>query len=38
MSAGLQQFNVDANSLTTGVYFLTVNVNGQKFTQKMIVE
>jgi hypothetical protein len=38
MSAGLQQFNVDANSLSTGVYFITVNVNGQKFTQKMIVE
>jgi hypothetical protein len=38
MSAGSQQFSVDASSLTAGVYFITVKVNGQKFTQKLIVE
>jgi hypothetical protein len=38
MSAGAQQFSIDARNLTSGVYFITVLVNGQKFTQKMIVE
>lgn len=38
MTTGLQQFSIDASSLSSGVYFLTVRVNGQKFTQKMIVE
>jgi hypothetical protein len=38
MSAGTTQFNLDASSLTSGVYFVTVLVNGQKFTQKMVVE
>ncbi|MFZ4521152.1 MAG: T9SS type A sorting domain-containing protein [Bacteroidales bacterium] len=38
MSAGSQQFSIDASNLTAGIYFVTVNVNGQKYTQKMIVE
>ena len=38
MSAGSQQFTIDARNLTNGIYFVTVNVNGQKYTQKMIVE
>ncbi len=38
MTAGSQQFSIDASNLTTGIYFVTVSVNGQKYTQKMIVE
>jgi len=38
MSAGKQQFNLDANNLATGVYFVSATVNGQKFTQKLVVE
>ncbi|MDP1623140.1 MAG: T9SS type A sorting domain-containing protein [Bacteroidales bacterium] len=38
MSAGSQTFSVNATQLSSGIYFITVNVNGQKFTQKMIVE
>jgi hypothetical protein len=38
MNAGTQQFSIDASSLTAGVYFITVKVNGQKYTQKLIVE
>ncbi|MEI7895465.1 MAG: T9SS type A sorting domain-containing protein [bacterium] len=38
MNAGTQQFSIDASSLTSGVYFISVNVNGQKYTQKMIVQ
>jgi hypothetical protein len=38
MSAGTQQFSLNASSLSSGAYFLTVKVDGQKFTKKMIVE
>ena len=38
MSSGSQQFSIDATNLTAGIYFVTVIVNGQKYTQKMIVE
>ncbi len=38
MSAGSQQFSIDASNLTSGIYFVTVIVNGQKYSQKMIVE
>ncbi|MCX6306177.1 MAG: T9SS type A sorting domain-containing protein [Bacteroidetes bacterium] len=38
MSSGSQQFSIDATNLTSGIYFVTVIVNGQKYTQKMIVE
>lgn len=37
MTAGTSQFNFDASQLTAGVYFVTVNADGQKFTQKIIV-
>lgn len=38
MTSGSQQFILDATSLNSGVYFVTVLVNGEKYTQKMIVE
>jgi hypothetical protein len=38
MDSGLQQFTVDVRHLSAGVYFITVIVNGEKFTRKMIVE
>ena len=38
MDSGLQQFSVDVRHLSAGVYFITVSVNGEKFTRKMIVE
>ncbi len=38
MTAGSQQFTIDASNLKSGVYFVTVLVNGEKYTQKMIVE
>jgi hypothetical protein len=38
MTSGSQQFILDASSLNSGVYFVTVLVNGEKYTQKMIVE
>jgi hypothetical protein len=38
MTSGSQQFTIDATNLNAGVYFVTVYVNGDKFTQKMIVE
>jgi hypothetical protein len=38
MTAGAQHFNLDATKLGSGVYFVTVYVNGEKFTQKLVVE
>jgi hypothetical protein len=38
MSAGNQTFSVDASQLSSGVYFVSVIVNGQKYTQKMVKE
>ena len=38
MNAGTQLFSVDASQLSAGVYFISVVVNGQKFTQKMVVK
>jgi hypothetical protein len=38
MNAGSQQFSIDASNFSAGIYFVTVIVDGQKFTQKMIVE
>jgi hypothetical protein len=38
MSAGNQTFSIDASQLSSGVYFVSVIVNGQKFTQKMVKE
>ena len=38
LNAGLQHFSVDVRHLSAGVYFITVIVNGEKFTKKIIVE
>ena len=37
VTAGLKQFTLDASQLTPGVYFCTVQINGQRYTQKLIV-
>lgn len=36
--AGVQQYAIDGHQLAAGVYFYTVKINGDSFTQKMIVE
>lgn len=38
VNAGAQKFTIDCNSLTSGIYFYTVKINGESFTHKMIVE
>ncbi|HNY03376.1 MAG TPA: T9SS type A sorting domain-containing protein, partial [Bacteroidales bacterium] len=38
VNAGSHTFTLDASKLNAGVYFVTVLVNGQKYTEKMIVE
>jgi hypothetical protein len=38
VNAGAQKFSIDCNSLTSGIYFYTVKINGESFTHKMIVE
>jgi hypothetical protein len=38
VNAGNQQFAINGSSLTAGVYFLTVKVDGNTYTQKMIVQ
>jgi len=38
MSAGSHTLLIDASTLKTGVYTYTVNVNGERFTHKMIVK
>jgi hypothetical protein len=37
-NAGTQTLAIDASSFTTGIYFYTITANGQKVTQKMVVE
>jgi hypothetical protein len=37
VNSGKQQFTIDGSSLTSGVYFVTVKVDGTAYTQKMIV-
>lgn len=37
-TAGVHEYNLDASMLQAGIYFCTVEVNGQKYTKKMIVE
>ena len=37
-AAGVQTYNLDVTSLSAGIYFYTVRVNGESFTHKMIVE
>jgi hypothetical protein len=38
VTAGKQQFTIDGSRLTSGVYFCTLTVNGNSYTQKMIVQ
>jgi hypothetical protein len=38
MQAGKHQISVNANLLNQGIYFVSVNVNGEMQTQKLIVE
>lgn len=38
VNAGVQTFSIDANSLTSGIYFYTVKISGESFTHKMIVK
>jgi hypothetical protein len=38
VSAGAQTYTVDASQLKAGVYFLTVKLNDQKTTSKIVVE
>jgi len=38
VNAGSQQFSIDANGLQAGVYFYTIKLNDQKFTNKMVVK
>ena len=38
VNAGGQKFTIDCNSLTSGIYFYTVKINGESFTHKMVVE
>ena len=38
LSVGTASFDVDASKLNAGVYFYTVNVNGETVTNKLIVE
>ncbi|MDP1622318.1 MAG: T9SS type A sorting domain-containing protein [Bacteroidales bacterium] len=38
MNAGSQQISIDASNLSAGIYFVTVRLNGQIFTRKLIVE
>ncbi|MEI6455379.1 MAG: T9SS type A sorting domain-containing protein [bacterium] len=35
--SGTQQFSIDASNLQAGVYFCTIKLNDQKFTNKMVV-
>jgi len=38
MTAGINNITFNVSSLTSGVYFYTVDVNGEKITHKMIVK
>jgi hypothetical protein len=38
VAAGGHTFTVDASALSSGLYFLNVKINGNAYTQKMIVE
>ena len=38
VNAGLKQYAIDAHTLSSGVYFYTVKINGDSYTHKMIVE
>jgi hypothetical protein len=38
LAAGGHKFTIDASQLTSGIYFYTVKISGESYTQKMIVE
>lgn len=38
MNAGAHQLTLNTSSLTSGIYFLTVTINGKANTQKMVVK
>jgi len=38
VNAGAQKYTIDCSSLTSGIYFYTVKINGESYTHKMIVE
>ncbi|MBN1199449.1 MAG: T9SS type A sorting domain-containing protein [Bacteroidales bacterium] len=38
VEAGNQEFTLDASRLNAGVYFATIQINGEKYTRKVVVE
>ena len=38
MNAGASQFSFNVSNLTSGVYFATVTINGEKITKKLVVK
>lgn len=38
VAAGNQEFTLDASQLNAGVYFATLQINGEKYTRKVVVE
>lgn|GEM_PF-1571966 len=38
VAAGNQQFTFDSSRLIAGIYFATVQIDGEKYTQKVVVE
>ncbi len=38
VNAGVQTYTINGGSLSSGIYFYTVKINGESFTHKMIVE
>lgn len=38
VNAGVQSYTIEGGSLSSGIYFYTVKINGESYTHKMIVE
>lgn len=38
VNSGVQRYSIDCHELASGVYFYTVKINGNAYTQKMIVD
>ncbi len=38
VTAGNQQFTIDASRLNAGIYFATIQVNGEKYTRKVVID
>ena len=38
VTAGIQEFTFDASHVNPGVYFATLQINGEKYTRKVVVE